>query len=161
MFFTQLSYFQWLPLLQFNSFLGNIFLQVQQAIEPSDFEKIITYGGSASVAGVLMLGLYWLAKHFIEVRKDNQENEKTLEQRNIDLEKEKTQILKEHIVKLENYNEKLLLVNKENNAHHEKMLDKYIAEMDKQRIASANEYEKQRQNFENIYTRLEVKKSAN
>jgi hypothetical protein len=158
MFFTQLSYFQWLPLLNLNSTLGTIFLQVQQVMEQGDFEKIITYGGSASVVSVLMLGLYHLGKHFNEVRKDAKENEKTLEQRNMKLEEEKTQLLKEHITMLDRQNDKLITVNKENNAHHERMLDKYIAENEKQRTAFANEHEKQRQNYENIYTRLENKK---
>lgn len=142
-----------------SNILNNILLQVEKIVETSPLEAILKYGGTASVVTVLMVGIWLIIRHFLDVRKDAKDNETVLENRIVELELHKTQIQREHIATLEKHNDKLIIIIKENNAHHEKMLKDYIAEAEKQRLANGAEYDKQRAMYENMYTKLESKKS--
>lgn len=125
-------------------------------VESNTMEYILKLGGSLTVSGLLLMGLYHLAQYFKEREKQAHENEKMLEQRNITLEGEKTSLLKEHIVMLEKQNDKLISIIRESQQHGEKILERYLAESEKNRVFFANEYEKQRAMYEKYYTELRL-----
>lgn len=130
-------------------------------IENSTFVDLLKLGGSLTVSGLLLMGIYYLAQYLIQQQKEAKENEKILEQRNVTLENEKTSLLKEHSAMLEKQNERLVSTIKESYQHNEKILDKYLAETEKNRMFFANEYEKQRSMYEKYYTELRLEINGN
>jgi hypothetical protein len=130
-------------------------------IENNIYVDLLKLGGSLTVSGLLLMGIYYLAQYLIQQQKEAKENEKILEQRNVTLENEKTSLLKEHSAMLEKQNERLVSTIKESYQHNEKILDKYLAETEKNRMFFANEYEKQRAMYEKYYTELRLEINSN
>jgi hypothetical protein len=124
-------------------------------------DNIVKYGGSITVSGLLIIGIYQLFKYLIEHQKQAKENEKQLEQRIVHLEGEKTNLQKDHITMLEKQGDKFIALLKESHQNNDRVLKEYLLESEKNRHFMAAEYEKQRLFYEKIYSEMMARYNTN
>ncbi len=130
------------------------------ATDPT-MENIFKYGGTITVSGLLLIGMYYLFKYLQDYQKQAKENERLLEQRIVNLEGEKTVLSREHIAMLEKQNDKFVALIKESQQYNDKLLEKYLLESKENRLFMANEYEKQRLFYEKIYSEMVSRYNTN
>ena len=91
-------------------------------------DNLVKYGGTITVSGLLLIGIYYLFKYLIDYQKQAKDNERHLEQRIVNLEGEKTILSREHIAMLEKQNDKFIALIKESQQYNDRLLEKYLME---------------------------------